>query len=168
MLSCACRLHNRTGNPCAEANRSGESSRVLADVPEMISPGTTGTAAARTIGMRQHGQPSDWTTEFSSRPHQRLNKRERRRAAKRTPTTEAETQGRISSFELMQRGRKDSGRHRKRRKIEPKRPTYLSCAKLLELDHDQLVGEIYMRMLPSQFRTAMLTQQGALRVIRTA
>ena len=47
----------------------------------------------------------------------------------------------------MQRGRRDSGRLRKRRKIEPKRPTYLSRAKLLELDHGQLVGEIYMRML---------------------
>ena len=53
----------------------------------------------------------------------------------------------------MLRGRKDPGRLRKRRKIEPKRPTYLSRAKLLELDHDQLVGEIYMRMTPSQFET---------------
>ena len=53
----------------------------------------------------------------------------------------------------MLRGRKDPGRLRKRQKIEPKRPTYLSRAKLLELDHDQLVGEIYMRMTPSQFET---------------
>ena len=53
----------------------------------------------------------------------------------------------------MLRGRKDPGRLRKRRKFEPKRPTYLSRAKLLELDHDQLVGEIYMRMTPSQFET---------------
>lgn len=49
--------------------------------------------------------------------------------------------------------REDSEQQSKRRKREPQRPTYLSRAKLSELDHDQLVGEIYMRMTPGHFET---------------
>ena len=41
----------------------------------------------------------------------------------------------------------------KQRRVEPKRPIYLSRAKLSELNHDQLVGEIFMRMIPGQFET---------------
>ena len=46
-----------------------------------------------------------------------------------------------------------SRRTSKRRKLESTRPMYLSQAELLEMDHDQLVGKILMRMTPWQFET---------------
>ena len=46
-----------------------------------------------------------------------------------------------------------SSRTSKRRKLESTRPMYLSQTDLLEMDHDQLVGKILMRMTPWQFET---------------
>ena len=46
-----------------------------------------------------------------------------------------------------------SKRASKRRKVESTRPTYLSRTELLELDHDQLVGTILVRMTPWQLET---------------
>ena len=46
-----------------------------------------------------------------------------------------------------------SERARKRPRAGPNRPTYIPRADLLEKDHDQLVGEILMRMTPRQFET---------------
>ena len=46
-----------------------------------------------------------------------------------------------------------SKRASKRRKMESTRPTYLSRTELLELDQDQLVGKILIRMTPWQLET---------------
>ena len=42
---------------------------------------------------------------------------------------------------------------RKRRKFGPQRPNFLSRQDLLDMDQDQLVGKILMRMTPRQFET---------------
>ena len=44
-----------------------------------------------------------------------------------------------------------SDKAHKRQRVEPSRPTYLSRAKLSELNHYLRVGEIFMRMIPGQF-----------------
>ena len=51
------------------------------------------------------------------------------------------------------RGPLDPQGQRKRRKVESKRPTYLSRADIREKSQDQLVGEILLRMTPRQFET---------------
>ena len=41
----------------------------------------------------------------------------------------------------------------KRQRFGPQRPNYLSRQDLLDMDQDQLVGKILMRMTPRQFKT---------------
>jgi hypothetical protein len=119
---------NTSSYDCRPATRAKKRSRGAGQVsPEAQQALTCGTK-------RGSGRPS---------------KRARRRKAQEA---KAQAQGQrpggvISGDDTLSR------RASKRRRLESTRPMYLSQADLLEMDRDQLVGKILMRMTPWQFET---------------
>jgi hypothetical protein len=102
------------------------------------------------VEVREQPSPGYHLPSFSSCcAGRRPGKWERRRAAHKVQTQAqgAEPGGHMMGTDIHSKSAS------KRQKVESTRPTYLSRTELLELDQDQLVGNILMRMTPWQPET---------------